>query len=175
MSKLENKFLENYSVTTLRDIEVSGLANGDYLAYDSSDQKFKNVKPPRFGMDFAEESTSGLLQVTGNQFTTYAVLNFTVSLNENNKYRINTNFTWNHNNTSTDIRVRLLLDGAQIGEEFRVEPKDSNADQRLSDNILRYVSNLSQGNHSISLQFRPSSSSRISRMYQSTIEVWRVN
>lgn len=175
MSKLDNKFLQNYSIDTLRDVEISGLVNGDYLIYDSVDQKFKNQKPPRFGIDFIEESKVNTETTTGASFVTYSVLNFSVSLDDaNNKYRLNADFLWSHNSASNDIRVRVLLDGNPV-KEIRIEPKDAGADQRFQNNILYYANDLTVGNHSFALQYRPATASRISSMYESVIECWRVN
>jgi len=128
-----------------------------------------------WGKDFNVEEKTASETTTGSSFTTYSVLNFTVTdTSVVNKYRVNADFLWGHNSGSNDIRIRMLFDGVQLGEELRIEPKDSGRDQRLQNNILEFPTNLTSGNHSVSLQYRPSSTSRVSRMYRSKIEVWRV-
>ena len=83
------------------------------------------------------------------------------------------NFHWNHNSASNDIRVQYVLDGGVISE-MRVEPKDPNNDQRIPGTYIDVLSNLSQGAHTLEIQFRPATASRVSRMFRATIDTWRV-
>jgi hypothetical protein len=124
-------------------------------------------KDAKSQIKFASETT------TGNAFDEYDSMTFAVTNSAVNKFRCNIDFYWGHDATSNDIRVRLMVDGAQQGEEMRIEPKDAGTDQRIQNNLLRYVENLSIGNHTLSLEYRPANASRTSRMYYSTIEVWR--
>lgn len=176
MSKLESKYLDKYSLDTLRDVAIASLANDDYIVYNSVSGKFENKKQPRFGNDFAVEKRVGQQDFTGAAFQTYAILNFTVSGPDTvNKFRMNCDFVWGHNSASNDARFRVLVDGVPIPEEIQIEAKDPNPDQRIPDNILDYLDNLSIGNHSIALQVRPSSAARITSVYKAIIEVWRVS
>lgn len=176
MTKLADKWKLNYSLESLRDALFASLSNDDFVVYNSVNQKWENKKQPRFGRDFSVEKVTGLQEFTGNQFQTYATLNFVVNGPDTvNKFRMNVDFDWGHNSAANDARFRVLVDGSPISEELRIEPKDPGADQRIPGNILDYLDNLSIGNHSIALQARPASANRITRIYKAIIEVWRVS
>lgn len=127
-----------------------------------------------FGKDFAESTAEFNDSTTGGSFKIFDIFNFNVSDTSGvNKYRVESNFFWGHNSASNDIRVQLLVDGNLV-YEMRKEPKDPGGDQRIDGLIKGYVQNLSQGSHSITLQYRPATASRVSSMYRSCTEVWRV-
>ncbi len=127
-----------------------------------------------FGRDAASKTKIASETTTGTTFDEYDSLTFNVSESTGtNTYRCNIQFVWGHDSASNDIRVRLMVDGSQQGEEMLVEPKDAGTDQRIHDNILRYIEDLSVGSHTLSIEYRPSTPSRDPRMYQSVIEVWR--
>lgn len=175
MTKLADKWKQNYSLSSLRDVAFTAITNDDYIVYNSASQKFENKKQPRFGRDFSVEKVTGLQNFTGGSFQTYATLNFAVSGPDTvNKFRMNCSFSWGHNSASNDARFRVLVDGVPLPEELRIEPKDPGTDQRIPAEILDYLDNLSIGNHSIALQARPATASRITRIYKAVIEVWRV-
>lgn len=175
MSKLDNKFLQEYSLETLRDVDVSSPDNNDVIQYDTLTQTWNKRPEPKYGLDFDFAERVGLEDVTGGAFVTYDSLTFNVSDTSNlNSYRINADFLWGHNSASNDIRVRILVNGVSV-KELRMEPKDAGTDQRFQNNILYYANNLNTGNNTVDLQLRPASASRISRMYESIIEVWRVS
>lgn len=128
-----------------------------------------------YGKDASSKTKEVDEFTTGTVFSEYDSLVFTVNDNSgSNKYRIAANFFYGHNSASNDIRARLTLDGSPV-YEIRVEPKDSGIDQRLPAHIVDYPVNLTNGNHTIGLEYRPSSGNRVSRMYRSTLEVWRVS
>lgn len=127
-----------------------------------------------YGKDFIELTKEASETTTGGSFTTYSTLTFNVSDSSgSNKYRLNASFNWGHNAASNDIRIRTRIDGTNI-DELRIEPKDAGTDQRFQNNIVSYEVNLSQGNHVFDIQYRPATASRVSRMYRSVLEVWRV-
>lgn len=150
---------------------------------DSQNNSSLNVKDAidtlsnrHYGKDFSLEEKVASETVSGGSFVTYSTLNFVTTNEANtNRYRLNCDFIWGHDSASNDIRVRALLDGSQIGEEMRVEPKDQGAKQRIQNNLLAYGLNLTNGNHVLELQYRPASASRTSRMFRSRLEVWRVS
>lgn len=166
-----------------------GTGNNDWRAYAAEDIVFdpstsdltaievqtalEQLAGRNFGKDFSVAEKEASESTTGNSFDTYSSLTFNVS-EASNKFRLNSDFYWGHNAASNDIRVRVQLDGTTLGSEIRIEPKDTGTDQRIQNNILRYVDNLSVGSHTLDLQYKPSSNSKVSRMYSSTIESWRV-
>lgn len=176
MSKLEEKFLEQYSFSTLRDVALTAMAENDFIIWDSSISKFKNIKQPRFGTDFAEITRDAVQDFTGAAWQTYVTLNFSVTGPDIlNKFRFNTNFLWRHDSISNGARFRLLVDAVQIGDVIQIEPKDSGVDQRIDGTLLRYVSDLSIGAHTALVQVQPANSSRITTVHQATLETWRVS
>lgn len=127
-----------------------------------------------FGKDKAVDLQLGLLTISGGSFVPYSLLNFDVSDTSGiNEYRLNIDFLWGHNSASNDARFRMYLDGSQVGEELRIEPKDAGTDQRFQNNILFFANNLSQGSHTLELRARPSSGNRQTRLYRAYSEVWR--
>lgn len=148
---------------------------GTDLSSDNVQDAIVELDSNPWGKDFGQASKAVDETTTGNSFSVYDTLDFTVSENTgSNKYRINCNFAWGHNSAANDIRVQVLLDGVLL-KELRMEPKDAGTDQRIFSDILNYAENLSQGSHTITLQYRPASQNRVSRMYNSEIEVWRVS
>lgn len=128
-----------------------------------------------WGKDFIQQSKAVSETVTGGNFVVYDELIFNVTAGTiPNKYRLNVEFFWGHNQATNDIRVQALLDGVLL-KEFRKEPKDAGADQREQNSILSYAVDLADGNHTFTLQYRPASAARVSRMFFSEFEVWRVS
>lgn len=127
-----------------------------------------------YGKDYQDEETIFNDSTTGGAFKIFQIFNFNVSDDSgSNKYRVQSNFFWGHNSASNDIRVQLLVDGTLI-YEMRKEPKDPGSDQRIDGLIAGAIGNLSQGTHSVTLQYRPATASRVSRMYRAYSEIWRV-
>lgn len=175
MSKLEEKFLEQYSLATLRDVALTAIVNNDFIVWDSSISKFKNIKQPRFGTDFAEITSDAVQGFTGVAWQTYSTLNFNVTGPDTlNKFRFNLNFLWRHSTIANGARFRLLVDAVQIGAVIQIEPQDSGADQRIDGTLLRYVSNLSIGAHTALFQVQPVNSLQTTTVHQATLETWRV-
>jgi hypothetical protein len=128
-----------------------------------------------YGKDFNNQSKEASETTTGGTFAIYDTLNFTVSSQQStNRYRLNADFRWGHNSGSNDIIIDVQVDGVTI-RELRIEAKDTGTDQRYQNNILIYVDDLSAGAHTFSLRYRPATANRVSRMYSSELEVWRVS
>lgn len=126
-----------------------------------------------YGKDFAVATRDTTLRASSTSFTEYLSLNFTVTAPALNQYRLNSYFVWGHSSTSNDGRARVLVDGNNVGE-IRIEPKDTGNNQRIPDNILSYLDDLSPGDHTVSLQLRPSNNGNTTSFYKGIIELWRV-
>lgn len=175
MSKVEEKFLEQYSFSTLRDVALSSIQNNDFIIYDSTLGKFKNIKQPRFGNDFNEITRDVVQSFTGTAWQSYSTLNFSVTGPDFlNKYRFFLNFLWRHSSIANGAQFRIVLDGVQLGSVLQIEPQDKGADQRIDGALLRYSSNLSIGSHSLQFQVKPFNSNQTTTIHQSVMEVWRV-
>lgn len=126
-----------------------------------------------FGQDFASTTKSTPQTVSGGTFQTYHTLNFNVTDGSPNQYRLNIDFIWGHDSAANDVRFAMYLDGAAIGPEIQVEPKDAGTDQRDQNNILVFGQNLATGSHTLELRFRPDTASRETTVYNAVIEAWR--
>jgi len=178
-SGTEVQFMDGVSGTKV----VSDLLDADQENFDNTGtdltstesgpaiRELANRNGPK-DFDYIERTSS--LSTSGGSFTVYSTLNFNVSDNSGtNTYRLNADFLWGHDSASNDIRVRVALDGSPV-KEVRIEPKDRGGDQRFQNNILIYATNLSNGSHTLELEFRPANASRASTLYESIIECWRV-
>lgn len=126
-----------------------------------------------FGLDKDEKVKEVSESTSGSSFTTYDSITFAVTeTTGTNTYRLNADCLWGHDSASNDIRIRVQLDGV-TEKEIQIEPKDTGTDQRIQNNLLIYANNLSLGNHTFALQYRPQTASRVSYMYSSVLEVWR--
>jgi hypothetical protein len=165
--------LQSYSLTTLRDSQIVSPALDEIIIYNSTNSKWENKPIPRYGKDFNSQIKEVDESTTGGTFAVYDTLNFNVTSQEAaNKYRFNADFLYGHNSASNDIRVRIMVDGVTI-KEMRTEVKDPGTDQRVPGSLLSYLENMTVGPHTLTLEYRPATASRQSRMYQSTLEVWR--
>lgn len=89
-------------------------------------------------------------------------------------YRVEVCYGWFLNSTNYDFEARVLLDGGQIGQLHKQEPKDNvgNA-QRMYVNRKGFL-NLSAGSHTLSLQFRTEGGFIApASIFEATIEIWR--
>lgn len=175
MSKMEQKYLIDYSLDTLRDADIAlSVPDDSQLFYDSDSSKWVNRPAPVFGRDFAEFQRVGLESFTGDQFQVYTSLIFNASEQSGtNKYRFFVNFSWGHDSATNDIRAAIRIDGGANLKEIRIEPSDAGTDQRIDSSILYYLRNLDSGSHTVDLLIRPATSNRQSRVYEAQLEVWR--
>lgn len=159
----------------LRKVTVGGI--GIEETHDGADVGTGDVnltlKADGFGMNKAHAIRNDEVTVTGSVFTEYDSLDFTVTDSAVNEFRANVDFIWRHNSASNDARFRFLLDGNVLGEELRIEPKDAGTDQRYQNSLLDYLTDLSIGVHTLSLEYRPATASRQTTIHRSVIEVWR--
>ena len=176
MSLYIKKFFKDFNFWNLDDVSTSSLSNDDMIVYNSTTLKFENKKQPRHGRDFNRKSRVSVagVPITGNAFQTFDSLTFDVNGPDTlNEFRINADFTWRHNATTNSALFRIVLDGNVLGEVLDIEPKDASSTQRLQNNILEYITNLSIGSHTLELQARPENSSRITTLHRSHLELWR--
>jgi hypothetical protein len=172
MSRLEEKFLQDYSLETLRDTSLTSPVDEDFLVYFNG--QWINLPFPAFGRDFDNKTKTGLEETTGTTFVVYDSLTFNVADDSGaNQYRVNIDFTWGLSSVSQDYIGALAIDNATVLRQIQIEAKDPNANQRVQNNLLYYANNLSQGDHTIFFGFASSSNAVTARTYESVIEVWR--
>ena len=101
----------------------------------------------------------------------------TLNVNNNNgvssKHEMILNMVWGYASASSDFRARIMVDGQQLGEEFRMEPKDPGADQRNYNSFFTEL-DLLPGTHTIRLEFAASSNGTEARMYSAKMRSMRV-
>lgn len=110
---------------------------------------------------------------TSKSFSEYLSININNNINQTVKHEIFASFVWGYASASSDFRARLLLNGQQIGDEFRVEPKDSGTDQRNYESFMDEII-LEPGNNVLSLEFASSANGTQSRMYSAKLRSMRV-
>lgn len=111
-------------------------------------------------------------------FVTYDDLSYTVdTVSGFVIYEVNINFVWGYSAPSTDFRARLLVNGVQIGEEFRQEPKDGGVDQRqyMSLTVPVFGFQLGTVTGTIEFQFAASNAGPEARMFYNYMTIKRVS
>ena len=156
--------------------DVSSLTSDspDLTGLTETQETVEALANRHFGKDFAQETRTDSQAVTGSTFTVRDTVNFTATGGGTNTYRVHAYWTYAHNSASNDARFQIFVDGGQVGQEVREEPKDAGSDQRFGRTAVFYVSNLSDGAHTFDLRFRPSTASRVTTVQYSVLEVWRV-
>lgn len=170
MSKLEEKYLQEYSIDTLRDSGVSSPVEGDLLRYDGS--QWVNNPEPNFGKDF-NSNVKINLETESNGVIQYDLINFNGSGGGSNRYRVSTNFVYRGSSASRNVIFQLRVDN-QIVRLLEIEPKDPQTDQRIDGTMTFYVDDLADGNHTLAIWFGSEANQITCTMYESTLEVWRV-
>lgn len=112
-------------------VRVPKGADGQVLVADSNETSglkwsTPNVYGTEFEKDMYEPATSFSTQDTEWQL----FKEFSTQQKPVGEYEINAFLVGSGRNTSNDMRVRLVVDGTQLGKEFRIEPKDGGNDQR---------------------------------------------
>lgn len=170
MSKLEQKYLQDYSLDTLRDLEISSPSERQYIQYDATAQKWKNTAKPVFG----EDASDDFLDVPASNANTpilYHSLTFSVnSLVAVNKYRLSANFAYNANKSNRLFIAQLRLDG-NIVRSIELAAEDSSS--YYDGSLLFYAEDLSIGNHTLELFFGTSSNNTTAIIRSNVLEVWR--
>jgi len=170
MSKILSKFVQDYSLETLRDVDFSSLSSDQYVRYNGTD--WENSPVPVFGKDKAFKQKENL-ETNGGTPVAYDSLTFAVTAPSGaNTYRINVNFFWSLDSTSKDGIINLVVNG-NIVRTIQVEPKDRGNDQRIPGSFLFYTQNLNAGNNTIEIRFGSSRNNVDCFMHSSLIEVWR--
>lgn len=174
MSKLKSKFLEDYSINTLRDVNTASLTDESNLIWDAQTSRWTTPPRVQFGRDFAEKSNNSLQRNNSQTPLLYDSLTFTVNNNTSNKYRMACHVIWALDIASRDFIGELRLDGVVI-KYIQIEPKDPGTDQRVDSSLVHYVSNLSQGSHTLSFYHTYSGGNNTSAVFSGVLEAWRVS
>jgi len=125
-----------------------------------------------FGSSFQTYSDTVIATSSSNTFS--AAAEFTTTSVPAGTYRVAVNFSFYHTDANNDARFRLMVDGAQVGDEVREEVQDTGTDQRYIRYIIGYVS-LSAATHLIELEFARSGGGGTVGCPQTHFEFWRVS
>lgn len=138
-------------------------------------QLAENQANRHFGKDHFSKTKIGVELTTGITFVTYDTMNFTVNeLTGTNNYRVGLFIVWNHDSASNDFIARTLLDGVPGAEVFRQEPKDPGSDQRNWNYFSVDSPDLSNGAHTLEIQYTSGKVGVASTMHRSYMEIWRL-
>jgi len=170
MSKLDfSKFVKN-RLASLLSFDNAGTD----LSGNNAQDTIVELAARHFGKDALLKEKNDSETVTGSNFLPYDSASFNAN-GATNRYLLAAFCLYGHRSASNDIRFRLNLNNGSKIVEARVEPKDAGSDQRIPGMILFEGANLSQGVNNISLEYRPASASKVSRMYFSLIFAWRIS
>lgn len=97
------------------------------------------------------------------------------------RYKIVVSYGWNHNSTTNDFVARVLSDGVQLDNEHQQEPKDAagsfgttSSNQKHYTTRIFFVVFNTDASHTITLQYKSSSSGVKSSIWDAKIEFWRI-
>jgi hypothetical protein len=170
MSKLEQRYLQDYSFDTLRDADIVTPSERQILQYNATSSKWENKPKPVYGED-ASDAFTEVSATNSNTLVLYQSLTFAVnSLTAVNKYRIACNVEYTCDKKNRLFVLELRLDGTTVRDLGLVAEDDSSFYPAY---LIHYASNLSIGNHTIEVFFGTNSPSATAEMKNSTIEVWR--
>lgn len=148
--------------------------NGNFYSKDWQG----NVKPigalnPVIGSQRVFKRKTTQQNSTSTGFTQYDSMTVNNNLATSVKHEFICDFKWGYASGSQDIRVRIMLNGVQQGDEIRLEPKDAGTDQRISGSFFDEF-DMPPGNNIVSIEFASSQGGTQARMYESKMRSMRV-
>lgn len=160
----------SYDVSNL--IENSA---ADLIGLNNTKQVVDALAERNYGKDFSSSTRVATVSQTGTTFNVYDTLNVQVSQisTATNRYRLEANFTWRHSSAARDCIVQLVS-GAAVIRTQQIEPKDPQADQRITSHIVNYFDNLPFGVFPVSIQFAASNNGTTATFFESHLAWWRV-
>lgn len=173
----------------IADLTTDDIANASpNIAGVSTTDALNTIKELLYHESFSR--TDPLLHQTANVFADYLSATFTIPADGD--YILDYSFLWSLNNIASDFRVRIVFDGNVLGEEIRIEPKDSGGgsasipnttggntnngtDQRIPNTNNRLIENLAQGTYDCILQFTSSGANLEPTIYEAVLSMKRTN
>lgn len=94
-------------------------------------------------------------------------------------YKLNVSYGWNHDSVNKDFESRITLNGSQLGEFHKQEPKDAAGNDPTGTNQRQFVSRTQilpsiQGEQTINLEYRSDTAGAESSIWEALIEIYRV-
>ena len=89
-------------------------------------------------------------------------------------YRISTFYNWSHNSVSTEFQARIQIDDSVTIYEHNEEPGASSTDAYWDASGFHWVS-LSDGTHTIDLDFRSDNNGDTASIRNARLEFWRIS
>ncbi len=175
-AKLTNPMTSKADIVTRNSSGPVRLAvgvNGQLLSCNTSTAsglEWKDEQPlPVFGNGFEED-----YKQAAESSATLATYHTLVSATKPaGKYRVGWKVTIVGSNTSNDAICYVKANGVDLGERYQLEPKDPGTDQRGNFTGMGYITLATAGTITIIVTY-DSSSSNVARIYDSQLEVWRV-
>ena len=151
--------------------------NGQVRVTDSNGDSFLFSAPRLYGTDLNYGKKNAVETNNTTTEQTYLNVPYTISDNTVNAlYEIDVHFSWSYSSTSSEYIGSLKLNGVQLEEEFRLEPKDAGTDQRIW-NSMKFIltgAEVSALSGNIRWDFRSSSGGDTARTYYCLIKMKRI-
>lgn len=165
---------------------ISNIPTNGYVVFPNADDNGNwyskdwqgNVKPigslnPVIGSQRVFKRKTTQQNSTSTAFAEYDSMIVNNNLASTIKHEFICDFKWGYASGSQDIRVRIMLNGVQQGDEIRMEPKDPGTDQRRVGHFFDEL-DIPPGNSTIAIEFASSQNGTQARMYSSKMRSMRV-
>lgn len=154
-------------------ISVSALGDPQYTDGDTGLTKtFKSI----FGSNYHANENAVPSTNTTTAFQNYLTLPYS-GLDDSPTaiYKVSLFFIWGYSSAARDYRGYMTLNNSQVGEEFRVEPKDGGADQRLWESSWNTFTGAEMGTSGVvGYDYAAQNAGDTARTYEARLEIIRV-
>jgi len=171
---LNNKPTLVTSLNGLSDVDLTGLADGDYLRYNQTAGVFEveGAVSGNFGAQF--EYLTDDTQDSNGSSTYETYLTGTMYFDAGSTYRIGAGSVIAMSTTGSDWEGLLNIDGTTIG--FMTEElKDAGTDQGMPRYMPFLYAPTTSGNKTVRLRYRPENGNGTAYIFYGIIEKWRVS
>jgi hypothetical protein len=145
--------------------------NGNIFTKDENGN-VKSQLPSPFGEDFQESRNSTTVSNASSFYTVHNQITLT-DLTPTSKYRIGGTFTWGMSTGTRNIEIIITVNGIE-DKRLEMEVKDTGAEIRNLNSTFLYAIVSPSGELDIKIEFKPENSNDLATMYDSHLEVWRV-
>jgi hypothetical protein len=171
VTAIKGKFLDA-GTRDLNDVDpllVPGA--GDVLRFNGT---LYEPAPAGQALDRALSVRTSNLTTTSSFYQDYTNATLTVTAPTPNRYQIDFGVVWRLNDSGTQWRYRLSLDGVgTVDEEFRITSWDDSRNNRFPSSFRYFVDDLAAGSQTFRLQVR-SNDSKLLRIWHGYIQVKRI-
>lgn len=168
---VEQKITGADTLGDLTDVNLTSIADGQILEYDSTDSEFKNVNPPNFGKEF--DYVNSYVSDSNGTTTYETYLTKSMYFAANYEYLLNVGVSLAMSSSSYDWEGIITIDGTPIGT-MQEELKDPGQDQNVARSMHFVYSPTTTGNKAVVLGYRPENTSATAYINYGIITKWRI-